>query len=205
MSGTVRRWGTFPSQDQVSLWLFEQPVIFFPLFSLGDLCKCRTRTRKSCPPNRSLSECGRDIPLRSARTQQQHRQSREVSPNHFSKRAAIARVKLPVRRCQSIAASRYSASPKLWKKAQGSLFQPQSKDFFLAWETLTAPPPRGYLQLWAHAALEHTLLGALTSSGGWTDAPAAAQVHIPHCSTLKHYFTGTFCSNPFQSWYLYRL
>lgn len=80
---------------------------------------------------------------------------------------------------------------KLWKECSKVLyFSRNRKTFCLAWETLTAPPPG--LSAALSAALGHTLLDALTSSGGRPDAPAAAQVHITHCSRFKYsYFTST--------------
>lgn len=55
------------------------------------------------------------------------------------------------------------------------------ESFFLAWETLTAPPPRANLQLWARAARGHALLDALTSRGGRTDAAAQVDARCRWC------------------------
>lgn len=52
----------------------------------------------------------------------------------------------------------------------------QLGDFFLLWETLTAPPPRRYLQQSELVEREDTPLAALTSARGRTDAPRSAQV-----------------------------
>lgn len=92
-----------------------------------------------------------NIPLFSARPQKPNH-SREVRPIQLRKRAAIVSGffwKLPVRRCHSMPTRRdIPLSQKLNKVALFFLLPRGVKDFFLlrASQTLTAPPPRRYLQ-----------------------------------------------------------
>lgn len=126
MSRTVGRWGTFPSQDQVSLWLSEQPGIFYNyLFWF-----LRTRSLEKLPfkhfrpPSRILVPVCPGLTF--AFRQNAAEQRGESEPLHQTGRhrafeapgEALSRV-----------ATRYSASLKLWKRRMVLYFSGDRKSF----------------------------------------------------------------------------
>lgn len=160
-----------------------------------DLCKCRTRTREIKGPLPRFSNwlCRQrpwwDIPGTYLC----------VRPEHSSTGRAERWVRTESRSGPPwrVWSSRWGAVIP-WEpsgiplhpnsgKRRDFLYLSRKGEFFLAWETLTAPPPRANLQLWARAARGHTLLDALTSRRGRPDAPAAAQVHA-HCCCCLHFW-----------------
>lgn len=131
MSRAARRWGSFPCRDQVSLWLFEQPVFFFfPFFeeisvNVGQgpgkvalLTLSASQILVGICPGHTFA-----FGQNAAAQAEQRGESEPLQPTGRHRALEAPGEAL------SAGASRYSASPKLWKRRQFLYFSRNRNSF----------------------------------------------------------------------------